>query len=166
MGPPDRATGNTSPGTFPGVSSLCLLPDTWTLVSSGSDHTLRVWNLDSAELVHHLHPHTLPVHGVALQPGKRRLPVIASISDDRTVRLWQPTNGRMVRFIRLASKPLDVAWLTDGSRTVAVCQDGRVRLIDPDRAKVTQNIPTLTGWAFAPAIHPPDHTMVVGGRSG
>ena len=149
-----------------GVSSLCLLPDKETLVTAGIDHNLRVWNLHSGGLVHSLNHHTRPVHAIALRPGERRLPIVASVSDDRTVRLFQPTIGRMVRFARLRSKPLEVGWLIDGSRIVVACQDGHVRLIDPDRVKVTQELSAIAGWAYALAVHPTDKTIVVGGHGG
>lgn len=149
-----------------GVSSLCLLPDKTTLVSSGIDQSLRVWNLDSAELIHSVSIHTLPVHGLALRPGDSPMPMVASASEDKTVRLWQPTIGRMVRFVRLTSKPLAVGWLPDGSRTVVCCTDGHVRLIDPDAVEVTQVIPAVEGWAYSLAIHPSDGSVLIGGSDG
>ena len=69
----------------------------------------------------------------------------------------------MVRFVKLTSKPLDVEWLKDGSMIVVACADGHVRLIDPDKVEVTQDIPALDGWAYSIAVHPTDGRIVVGG---
>ena len=132
-----------------GISSLCFLKDKKTLVSAGIDQSLRVWKLDSDELVRSLSIHTLPVHDLALRPGENGLPMVASASEDKTVRLWQPTIGRMVRFSRLNSRPLDVEWLPDGSRIVVGCTDGHVRLIDPDTVEVTLDMPAVEGWAYS-----------------
>ena len=146
-----------------GVSSLCFLNDKETLVSTGVDQNLRVWDLTSGELIRSLNNHTLPVHDLALRPGDAALPMIASAGSDRTVRFWQPTIGRMVKFARLKAAPLDVAWLNAGSRIVAACADGAIRLVDPDSVEVTDEIQGLDSWAYALTVHPTDGSIVIGG---
>ena len=146
-----------------GVSSLCFLDDKQTLVSTGVDQNVRVWDLTTGELIRSLNNHTLPAHDLALRPNASGLPMVASASDDRTIRLWQPTIGRMVKFARLKEAPLNVAWLNGGSRIVAACADGAVRLVDPDSVEVTGEIHVLNGWAYSLAVHPTDGSVVVGG---
>ena len=146
-----------------GVSSLCFLEDKQTLVSTGVDQNIRVWNLTTGELIRSLNNHTLPAHDLALRPNAAGLPMVASASDDRTVRLWQPTIGRMVKFARLKEAPLNVTWLNGGARIVVACADGAVRLVDPDSVEVTREIHVLNGWAYSLAVHPTDGSVVVGG---
>ncbi|MEM9587565.1 MAG: WD40 repeat domain-containing protein [Planctomycetota bacterium] len=149
-----------------GVTAVVVLANGETLVSAGVDQTLRVWDLDAAELIHGLPIHTLPVHDLAVRPDSQGLPMVASASDDKTVRFWQPTIGRMVRFVRLPSIPLSIAWTPDGSSIVAACQDGRVRVIDPLSVVVTKEVQAIRGWAYALAIHPDSGVAVVGGVEG
>ena len=149
-----------------GVSSLCFLKDGETLVSTGVDRSVRVWNVTTGALIRSLNNHTMPVHALALRPGDIGMPLIASASDDRTVRLWQPTIGRMVKFARLNAATLNVAWLNDGSRIVATCVDGRIRIIDPDTVAVIDEIDALDGWIYALTVHPTDGSLVVGGLNG
>ena len=132
-------------------------------VSTGVDQSVRVWDLTTGELTRSLNNHTLPAHDLALRPNDTGLPMVASVSDDRTVRLWQPTIGRMVKFARLKETPLNVAWFNDGSRIVAACADGVVRLVDPDSVEVTGEIHALNSWAYSLAVHPTDRSIVVGG---
>ena len=146
-----------------GVSSLCFLNDKEKLVSTGVDQNIRVWDLASGELIRSLNNHTLPVHDLALRPDASGLPMIVSAGDDRTVRFWQPTIGRMVKFARLKEAPLNVAWLNNDSRIVAACADGVIRLVDPDSVEVTGEIQALNGWAYSLAVHPTDGSVVVGG---
>ena len=146
-----------------GVSSLCFLKDKETLVSTGVDQSVRVWDLTSGTLIRNMNNHTLPAHDLALRPNGTGLPMVASVSDDRTVRFWQPTIGRMVKFARLAEAPLNVAWLNNGARIVAACADGAIRLVDPDSVEVTGEIPALDGWAYSLAVHPTDGSVVIGG---
>ncbi len=152
-------------GHSKGVSSLCFLSDKDILVSTGIDQSVRVWDLISGELIRSMNNHTLPVHDLALRPGESGLPMIISAGGDRTVRFWQPTIGRMVKFARLEEASLDTAWLHDGSKVVAVCTDGAVRFVDPDSVEVTSEIHALNGWAYSLAVHPTDGSIVVGGQN-
>ena len=93
--------------------------------------------------------------------------MVASAAGDRTIRFWQPTIGRMVRYVRLESEPLNIAWTSDGSRI-----RGRrvwmvdVRVIDSDEVKVTQTIQAIDGWAYSVAVHPTDGSIAVAGSHG
>ncbi len=148
------------------IHALCLLTDNKTLISAGIDQSVRVWDLESGELIRSMNQHIKPVHALALRPGMDGLPMIASAAGDRTIRLWQPTIGRMVRYVRLDAEPLDIAWLSDGSRIVASCVDGRIRVVDPDEVMVTQTLYAIDEWAYAVAIHPTDRSILVGGSNG
>ncbi len=149
-----------------GVAALAFLQNQGALVSAGIDQSLRVWNLESGQLTRSLNIHTRSIHDIDVRPGDRALPMIASASEDRTVRMWQPTIGRMVRFARLESKPLDAQWLPDGSRVAVSCTDGKVRLIDPDTIQVTDDLPAVEGWAYSIAVHPTGNSILVGGGNG
>jgi WD40 repeat protein len=159
--PTERLKGHSR-----GVSNLCFLNGNDVLVSSGLDQNLRVWNSESGMVVRTLNNHTKEVHQLALRPANQGLPMIASVSNDHTVRLWQPTIGRMVRFAQLNATPLAVTWLTDGSLIAVATTDGDVRLIDPDTVEVLETIPAVRGWAYSLAVHPSDNSLLVGGRNG
>ncbi len=148
------------------VLAICLLGDGKTLVSGGEDQSLRVWQLEPRQLVRSMDQHTKTVNDLALRPAMEGLPMVASASEDRTVRIWQPTIGRMVRFVRLSFPPLAVGWTPDGSRVVASCTDGQVRVIDPETVEVMQKVPAVDGWAYALAVHPSDGSLAVGGQNG
>lgn len=148
------------------VDAICLLKDGKTLVSAGVDQSVRVWDVESGKLIRSSNQHIKPVHALALRHVAGELPMVASAAGDRTIRFWQPTIGRMVRYVRLDAEPLNIAWLRDGSRIVASCVDGRVRVIDADEVKVIQTLPALKGWAYAIAVHPSDGSIVVGGSDG
>lgn len=148
------------------IHALCLLKDSKTLISAGIDQSVRVWDLKSGKLIRSMNQHIKPIHALAMRPGVDGLPMIASAAGDRTIRFWQPTIGRMVRYVRLDAEPLDIAWLRDGSRIVASCVDGRIRVVDPDEVKVNQTLHAIDGWAYAVTIHPKDGSILVGGING
>jgi len=80
--------------------------------------------------------------------------------------LWQPTIGRMVRFVRLPAVPLDVKWSLDGRWIVASCDDGHVRVIDPDSVTIVRDVAALAGWAYCLTVHPTKYEIAVGGARG
>lgn len=151
-------------GHSKGVTTIQFLPDSNMLVSGGLDQNLRVWGITSGRQVRSLNNHTRAVHAVSVRPNSSPLPLVASVSSDSTVRLWQPTIGRMVRFVKLGSIPLAVSWLRDGSHLVVSCEDGNIRLIDPDTVEIVQSIPAVNSWAYSLAIHPTDGSVAIGGR--
>lgn len=153
-------------GHSDGVTSLCFLQKENVLVSAGLDQNLRLWNPDDETSIGSLNNHKNAIHQIASRPNSDGPSMVASVSDDRTVRLWQPALGRMVRFVELSSAPLAVSWLRDGSRIVLVCADGQVRLIDPDNAEISQELPGINGWAYSLAVHPGGDGLLVGGSGG
>ena len=157
---------STLKGHSRSVDSICLIGNGRTLVSSGADQSLRVWDVEAGSLIRSLNQHTKPVNALRLRPMRDGLPMVASAARDKTIRFWQPTIGRMVRYIRLDSEPLNIAWTNDGDRILATCVDGRLRVIDPIEVTVTQDLPATDGWAYAIAVHPHDHSAAIGGING
>lgn len=152
-----------------GVTAVCWLADNQTLITAGLDHSLRVWDGKRGHLVRTLDNHTQPVQTLAVRPAadEASLPMLASAGEDRTVRLWQPTIGRMVRFARIeGAAPLAMAWSTDGRWIVVSGTDGRLRVIDPETVQIVRDLPAIEGWAYSLAVHPNSRDVLVGGAKG
>ncbi|MGB7343261.1 MAG: hypothetical protein WBD20_03555 [Pirellulaceae bacterium] len=149
-----------------GVLAVAALASSHQIVTVGIDFSLRVWDAKQGSLVHGLSIHTAPVTRLALRPGDHALPMIASASEDRTARLWQPTIGRMVRFVRLESVPIDIEWTSDGSQLIAACADGHLRVIDPDSVEVTNDLAVSDDWIYALAVNPSGEAVVTGDAKG
>ena len=145
------------------------------LVTSSLDGSMRVWDTESGELLRTLANHTGPVTAICLGPEREpaRLRMAASVGVDRTVRIWQPEIGRLVRFARLPSKPLAVTWLDrspiavwhDGLLAVA-CLDGRVRLVAVDTAAILAEQSVLDGPAYCIATSRGEETLILAGHRG
>ena len=161
----DAGSLRTLNGHSRSVAALCFLNGQEILVSAGDDQSLRVWDLQKGVLIRSLNQHTKVVHDLALRPSDGGLPMIASASGDRTIRFWQPTIGRMVRYVRLESEPLCIAWL-DSDRVVAGCVDGHVRVVDANDVAVTTTQAAIDGWAYAIAVNAVDGTVAAAGTAG
>ena len=84
--------------------------------------------------------------------------MVASAAADRTIRFWQPTIGRMVRYVRLPSAALAIAWIGDETM-VASCRDGKLRVINTFRLSIEQDRPAVTELGYALALHPTDGSV-------
>ena len=157
-------------GHSKGVLAVRFLPNAPLVLTAGIDQSIRVWQWAPPEprLLRTLENHTEAVYALALRPTQDdALPIVTSIGDDRTVRLWQPTIGRMMRFARLDDVvPLSAQWQPDGSQIIVGCSDGHVRSIDPDTTEVVTDTPVQSGWCYSLAIHPQTGVIVVGGPDG
>jgi len=159
-----------------GVTSVVQLPGRHGLVTAGLDHSLRVWSDEGRvagelEIVRALDNHRAPVMDLALRPGREGiLPMVLSVSEDATVRFWQPTIGRMVRFASILTRspswPLQCDWLPGGKYAVVVGTDGRLRVIDPETVQVAWESAAIAGWAYCLAVIPGGRYVAVGGQAG
>ena len=151
------------------VTAAAIVPDEdqVLLVTAGRDQTIRLWDITKPEKSQRsFDNHTGAVHDLALKPASDLPPVIASAGADRTVRFWQPTVGRMLRFSRLASPPLAICWTANGERVAAACQDGHVRIIELKTARPIADLPAVDGWAYSIALAPDGQSLLVGGENG
>ena len=113
------------------------------IISAGSDQTIQLWSLPG-ERQRTLNNHTGTVTDLAIKLSNNQ-PLLLSSSEDRTVRLWQPDIGRMIKFLRLASVPRRITWHPQGP-IVTASDDGSVHVIDPDEMNILQT--------FQSNIHP------------
>ena len=148
-----------------GVTALCWLSDRKTFVSGSIDQSLRVWNADTGELIRSLSQHTGSIHALALRPSTEGLPMVASSATDRTIRFWQPTIGRMVRYVRLPSEALSIAWI-DEETIVASCRDGKLRVVNTFTVQIERELPAVAKLGYSLALHPTDGSVAVGGLNG
>jgi WD40 repeat protein len=161
LGPTRTFAGHSRP-----VLAVCFLPESSMVVSAGSDQTLQVWDAASGDLVRTLDNHVGSVYDVAARPMQPAgsLPLLASASADGTVRFWQPTIGRMVRFIRMESHPRVIQWTSNGGRLLVGCNDGRIRSMDPTTLETTTyDKPRIRGPIHALVVGPDGRFLAAGG---
>ena len=92
----------------------------------GTSETLRVFNLETSELLHQLNGHTEPVEGLCLsKDGKRALSYVPLAVQDRTVRLWDLISGVLIASFT-PDLPVSSCIVTDdGDQVVMVINKSR-----------------------------------------
>jgi WD40 repeat protein/serine/threonine protein kinase/tetratricopeptide (TPR) repeat protein len=105
-------------------SGLAISPDGLYLAGAGSDNSVRIWELDSAQQVQKLQGHTRGVDTVAFCPDGRRL---VSGSLDGTVKIWDPKTGHeLLTLPGHRSEVYDVDFSPDGRLVASGGYEGTI----------------------------------------
>lgn len=140
----------------------------WRILSGGADHTLQLWEANTARTERSWDNHlgaltAVSAPGPDLPAGKR---LIATAGEDRTVRLWQPELGRLVRFAKLAAVPRAIAWSGDGQELVVGADDGHLYRMRVETAEITSSQKVLPGRILEIAPDASGRNWLVGGETG
>jgi WD40 repeat protein len=76
------------------VTAVDLSPDASLVAAAGDDHRVRIWSVETGEVVHSLSGHHDWVRSVQFSPDGNRL---ASAGNDRRVILWDVRTGQQVQ---------------------------------------------------------------------
>lgn len=161
-----RYLGHSKP-----VVAVAFLPDGKQVVSASVDQSIQLWDPRTARQEKSMDNHLRPISDLAVRPpgvGQTSPAMVATTGEDRTVRLWQPAVGRLVRFIRLGSIPRVARWSNTGDTLVAGCDDGQVLWLDPESGTLAPRRiwDAKVGRVHAMAIHPETGRVLTGGDKG
>ena len=161
-----RYTGHSRP-----VLDIKYLQDGKTLISVGIDQTIRLWDSTDGSHVRTLDNHVGTVNAISSRPpdsseGTSVVETVATISEDCTVRFWQPTIGRLMRFSRLPSAPRSLSWSKSGDQLFVGCNDGMVRVLDFNSMAVIKTLDSDVGRLNELIIDFERNKMLVGGTQG
>ncbi|WP_372368764.1 protein kinase [Candidatus Uabimicrobium sp. HlEnr_7] len=108
------------------VGSVCVSDDSNIAISSGSDNTIRIWDVRLGECQSVLSGHTGYVNGVSLTPDGLTL---VSASWDKSVRIWNVEKRECINVIRGHEHYVnDVAISHDGKIAISASWDQTLRV--------------------------------------
>ncbi len=115
------------------VWSVAFSPDGKTLASGSWDQTVRLWDVDTEQLLHTLTEHTNEVVSVAFSTDD----TLASGDWDGTIRLWNPHTGKLKRTLTDHRGGItSVAFSPDDSILASGSADQTIRLWNPHTGKL------------------------------
>jgi len=142
---------------------VAVTPDGRRVVSASRDETLRLWDLESGEMVRMLEGYTAGVRAVAVTPHGGSA---VSAAMDGTLRLWDLESGQTLCTLKGHTAGIDdVAVTPDGHYVVSASDDRTLRLWDLESG---QEIDSFTGEGDMDscAVAPDGRTIIVGESSG
>lgn len=148
------------------ILGIAWAPDATLLTTVASDRAVKVWTTTQTTPLRTFSQHTETPNAVAFQPGAP-VPTCATGGDDRTVRVWQPGLGRMVRIVRDHDAAiLALAYAPDGRQIYTAGAAGRVRRIDAGSDQVLGSWSASEDWIHALAVDPGNEWIATGDAAG
>lgn len=141
-----------------GVSDALLSPDGRTVLTTGSDHTARLWSVADGRDLHVLRGHKEIIFSAQFSADGK---TVLTASWDGTARLWDVATGKALRVLRGHDGQVNSAELsTDGKTVLTASRDMTARLWD---AATGQELRALRGHhgSVVQARFSPDGKTVV-----
>ncbi len=132
-----------------------------TFASSSLDDTIKVWNINTGELLLNMTGHTRGVNTITISPDGRTL---VSGSDDYTVRVWSFLNGALLGALTGHSRDVNaVAISPDGKLLVSGGEDRTIRLWSMSTGALLKTLAEVAGMIKTIAISPDGKLLASGG---
>lgn len=146
------------------ASALAISPDGQRLVSGSFDKSVKIWHLQTGELLHTLKGHARGVFSVAVSPDSK---IIASGSWDETVRLWHLEEGTLQDTLTAHSGSVrSVAISPDGKRLASGSFDETIKLWELETGVLQASWTEYLGPVYAIAFAPDGQSIASGGGDG
>ncbi len=146
------------------VNSLAISPDGKTLISGGSDRTIKIWDLAlnerSLNLTTTLKIHKLSVNQVAFNPVESEVK-FASVSSDRQVILWGLESPIPLCIFTAHTQAIKtLAFSPDGKLLATAGDDGLIMIWDIDNRQLAQTLSAHRWTISALAFLRDGHTLI------
>lgn len=134
------------------VHSLAISSNKKTLISSGANSTIKIWDLELNKEIFTFLGHSGCVWSVAISPDNK---TAASGSGDNTIKIWDINTGKLIHtFLGHSNAVNSVTFSPDGKILASGSLDRTVKIWDLVNASLVKTLPScatnITSVAFSP----------------
>lgn len=150
------------------VRAIAISSDNRYIVSGSKDKTVKIWHLQTGDLIHNCIGHTAWVNAIAISPDNQ---LIASASNDQTVRLWQMETGELLNeFAKHEAWVRAVAFFPPKAKTapssdwtlISSGHDNHIKLWSSSHLDKEGVLTGHQNWVLSLATSPDGHTFASG----
>ena len=150
----------TLKGHFNWVRSVAYSPDGQTLASGSDDNTIKLWNVNTGNLLQTFTGHSDLVWSVAYSPDGQTL---ASGSWDKTIKLWDVKTGKLLQTLEGHSDLVwSVAYSPDGQTLASGSGDDTIKLWNVKTGELLQTLKDHSRSVYSVAYSPDGQTLASG----
>ncbi|MFN2367941.1 MAG: hypothetical protein ABR605_03175 [Desulfurivibrionaceae bacterium] len=156
-------------GEYRQVSDVSFSPDGQRVIcaatDSGKNEVLHIWDYQAEKVRVELEGHSQKINTVAYSPNGK---MIASGSDDNTLRTWYAGNGRDIHtFEDKKNDVLAVSWSPDSGRLAGgLSWNGNIQIWDIGWDKLEITLSGHRDWVQAVLFSPDGRKFISGSRDG
>lgn len=138
------------------VWSVILSPDGQTVIGSGANQTIKVWNIESGKVVKTLSGHQDVVRWLAFTLDGNTL---ISGSGDQTIKIWDLQTSRVRKTLKQGSPVWGLALSPDGKTLYSGGEDGVLRMWEFSSGALLRTNAAHQSQIFSIAISPNGKTI-------
>ena len=154
----------TLEGHTDSVESVSYSSDGRTIASASWDGTVKLWNVESGDIIFTLEGHTGGADALSFSPDGRTL---ASGSWDGAVKLWDVESGDIIFTLEEHTGGVDaVSYSPDGRTLASASWDGTVKLWAIKRGEIIAALEEVSSAATSVSYSPDGRTLAVGTLDG
>lgn len=146
------------------VSAVSFSPNYRHFATASVDRTIRLWDVDSGQLLDTLGPHEGNVLSVAFSPNAAYL---ASGDVAGNIRLWDTQKGRLMHTAEAHNAlALSISFSNDNRHVASGGADGAVRIWDVKKGSLVRTLGGHVGYVLSVAYSPDGLYLASGGADG
>jgi WD40 repeat protein len=134
------------------------------MVTAGGDGLVKLWDVNSGNMVRSFKGHSSHVFSARFSPNNRRVVTAGG----KAAKIWDVSTGTQIDMLIGHSEIVHSAeYSPDGGVIVTASEDGTVKLWNAQNGKEIRSIEiTKKGWAYDAAFHPNGRSVAIGARGG
>ncbi|MFS8117945.1 MAG: hypothetical protein ACMG55_05570, partial [Microcoleus sp.] len=158
--PPGGRLLRTLTGHTDWVQAVAITPDGKRAISASSDHTLKVWHLETGEELSTLRGHLTYVNAVAVTPDGTK---VISGSWDNTIKIWNLETGTEILTLAGDTFAVEAVAVTpDGTKVISGSWDGSIKVWNLATGAVIFNFKGHSSFVQSVAVTPDSKRLISG----